>query len=128
VHILNDIKKLLTRAIKLPIVITGNKGEIKPFGYAIRRFILVRILKMGEQKRVRGKEPYEYSEGDSSKISPEIERVALTAYLTVEMADDERLILIESYCKNCKSKTTKIVSNKTRRIICTGCGRELAKL
>lgn len=102
-------------------------AEIKPFGYGLRKFFYERVLKMEAQKRMKGREPFDFDE-ESSGVHKEAEQVALAAYFTVEMPDNERLILIESYCKTCKSKTIKVFSSTTRRLICTGCGRELAKL
>lgn len=103
----------------------SGTGEIKPFGYGIRKFILQRVFKMEAQKRVKGREPFDYDEDPA--MNKQIEQVALAAYFTIEMPD-ERLVLIESYCKTCKNKTIRIFSSKTRRLVCTGCGRELAKL
>lgn len=104
----------------------SGEGEIKPFGYEIKKFIRERVFKMEARKRVKGKEPFDYDE-ELSRVHKEAEQVALAAYFTVEMPD-ERLILIESYCRTCKNKTMRIFSTKTRRLICTGCGKELARL
>lgn len=82
---------------------------------------------MEEQEKMKGKEPFEFEE-EPFDINKQAEQVALATHYTIIMTDDERFILIEGYCKTCKSKTIKLLSNKTRRVICTGCGKELAKL
>lgn len=105
----------------------GPEGEIKPFGYKIRKYIYERVFKMEAQKRMKGKEPFDFDE-EPSGVYKQAEQVALAAYFTIEMPDDERLILIESYCKTCKSKTIRVFSSRTRRLVCTGCGKELANL
>ncbi|GAG70693.1 unnamed protein product, partial [marine sediment metagenome] len=101
-------------------------GEVKPFGYRIRRLILKKVFKMEAQKRMKGKDPFDFDE--VPEAYRQAEQVALAAYFTVEMPDNERLILIDSYCRTCKNRTIRLFSTKTRKLICTGCGKELARL
>jgi len=103
----------------------SSEGEIKPFGYRIRKYINERILHMGAQKRMKGKEPFNF---DEDPLFKQAEQVALAAYFTIELPDNERLTLIESYCRLCKAKAMRVFSSRTRRIVCTGCGKELAKI
>ena len=103
----------------------NRTGEVKPFCYRIRKFFLEKVFKVEAQKRMK-REPFEFDEGP--EVHREVEQVALAAYFTVEMPNNERLILIESYCKTCKNRTIRLFSTKTRKLICTGCGKELAKL
>jgi ribosomal protein S27E len=92
-----------------------------------RKFVYEGVLTMEAQKKMRDEESFGFDE-EPSEAYKQAEQVALAAYFTIEMPDEERLILIESYCKTCKSKTIRVFSSKTRRLVCTGCGRELAKL
>lgn len=99
--------------------------EIKPFGYKVRRFLLKNIFQLKEQRRVK-KFPFGF--GEPPDIPEEAEQVALAAYNTIYIGEDEKIHLIESYCKICKTRSIKLLSDKTRKLICSGCGKELAVL
>lgn len=86
-----------------------------------------------------GKETREHTKYSSKGIAetgpaplpptpPETEPMPLPGYLIIPMSLDEGLIIIESYCKKCNCTTTKLISTKSRIIICTGCGRQLTRL
>lgn len=99
--------------------------EIKPFGYRIRRFFMKRVLKLKAQKKMKSNNPYDYDEEPG--IPPDAEQVALAAYSTIQLGD-ERILLLTSYCKKCKNQSVRLFSEKARKVICLGCGKELAKL
>lgn len=41
----------------------------------------------------------------------------------IDLANGEKLILFEGYCRRCETATVMTYSSLTRRYICTGCGR-----
>ena len=85
-----------------------------------------KVFKAKEQKRVKERNPFQFDEPPD--IPREAEQVALAAYHSIELPNNERLILIESYCKSCKSRAVRLFSTNSRKLICTGCGKELARL
>jgi len=103
----------------------SSAGEIKPFAYALRRLILERIFRVQPQKRLKSKTPFDPDE--PPEIPREAEQIALAAYHSFELPDNERVIVMASYCKNCKNKAIRVFSTKTRKLICIGCGKELAE-